>query len=950
MIDQYMTYVIFFHNQDEYNFAVAAVGGTPASGGILNRCPVMAHNAFGIPYPFPTGDMDTIDKGVYYIPPYVPGTQINPFPPPYITLTDNLDWFDIPGMSSSQSWGRGEDVRMHWAGSIVYMKGATPNDPLNITPIPQRRWLAGLELAPPNEDAALSITNVGCRDSSRTIDGLGMANRGTLASTWTKLLATLNPGYTSNRSWERFYFRIRRLPTSNSAIWYCKGNVFPAAGSILRITPTGAIQLCTIDAISTITVLNTSGALTLDKWYKCDVILKFDSSGGANHGLIMLYLNGIQIFTSTGFDMDSNNLHIQSILGNASGAADAQFEIDFDDWINADWPINTGVLSLDSIDWLMGSHVRRVYTISGTTVGYTPTAPSWAIMNQGHNPDADNSSVLSSATASSVLTGTAELPALGVQDKAGEVAVGPVAMVVTARTTNSLNTDGQLGYSIAGGGAVMATVDEITTIKAVGVIYRPSQNEPSEITPLVVRYTKSADGATANIRALQALVEYIGVWGQEDVSDPSLFADDLPRNDWIHNCRYPNTNYGIMAPTPLAMVYAVGGTYTGNGTQQEITLPDACHFLLIRGLTVAANGIKVIGTAIGGHLGTTERVVPNAPNRLYYDSTSGTFKFQISGTGAEINQNAIVYQYIAFCDPGMRFSCAGAYHANTNVTSRSHNLQNPSFTPEFMFVQRDALGGLSNTLGMWSRGPGNTGTDGNGMDTNGIINFGSFGLGTYTSGAGVHGLTNAQYAYIGFRSTEPNCGWIAVQCTSYVGNGTNPRTINLTPVSGRYPLFVLVCPTSGSQPPLFRDPSHAGANSSSFTSVNSTNTTGITGAGMDTITVNSLLNANGITYNVFCIPGSTLAAFVNGTYWPPNCDASPSFYNPVMVPPDAVALGNGGLTLDGSTTITMLKNISGIYTLVPGKTNDTMYDRQSGQASVDVKIPDPTAKTGYIGG
>jgi hypothetical protein len=45
----------------------------------------------------------------------------------------------------------------------------------------------------------------------------------------------------------------------------------------------------------------------------------------------------------------------------------------------------------------------------------------------------------------------------------------------------------------------------------------------------------------------------------------------------------------------------------------------------------------------------------------------------------------------------------------------------------------------------------------------------------------------------------------------------------------------------------------------------------------------------------------------------------------------------------------MLQDVGGIYTLVPGKLNDTLQDTQSGQPSVDVPIL-PVAKTGYIGG
>jgi hypothetical protein len=42
---------------------------------------------------------------------------------------------------------------------------------------------------------------------------------------------------------------------------------------------------------------------------------------------------------------------------------------------------------------------------------------------------------------------------------------------------------------------------------------------------------------------------------------------------------------------------------------------------------------------------------------------------------------------------------------------------------------------------------------------------------------------------------------------------------------------------------------------------------------------------------------------------------------------------------------------SGLYTLVPGKRNDTYYDRSTTPSTtIDLKIPDPFGKTGYSHG
>jgi hypothetical protein len=66
-----------------------------------------------------------------------------------------------------------------------------------------------------------------------------------------------------------------------------------------------------------------------------------------------------------------------------------------------------------------------------------------------------------------------------------------------------------------------------------------------------------------------------------------------------------------------------------------------------------------------------------------------------------------------------------------------------------------------------------------------------------------------------------------------------------------------------------------------------------------------------------------------------------------------IATGNGiqfsgDITL-GSYTI-LVADASGIYTIVPGKTDDTLYKSARDGTTFDVKIPDPFIKTGFIGG
>lgn len=950
----YKSYTIFFHDRDEYDFAVAAAGGDSTSGGVFyGMSPNTAANFFGIPIPYPSGNIDLIDKGItgsdtdgisdapIY---YVGGTQF--------LAPDDDDGIVVPPIDDGHLHV-GVPFLLQWCGVCQFIGGQQPSTPTPTT-IPQRRWIGGFEMGP-GAEGGTGAYNALCREASRTMDGVGFAVRANNATaSWTRLPDDYT-GVAVRKSYERVYMRPRVVGAAPVGFWRAQNSVSPSAGVALTLDPGGTISIYTISPTTVLTLIATSPAINLFDWYKFDIFVKFPAAG-AESGQCIVYLNGVLLFNvvdSSGTNLDTVGFHSQSQIGKGCGASalglnDALVELDLDDWINADWPEQGGVLFTDSMDFLMGSHVRRSNVLSGTVVGWAPAAP--LMMNQMVNPAVKSNSQLVSTTALALIEGLTDLPALGVQDKVTELAIGPVAAVVGTNSLNAGATDGQLGYSV-NGAATMATVNQTGAAAFQSVLYNPTGLiEPAEITPFTVRHTKSNDVNSDTTNGLQAAVEYIGIWGAEDVLDPTLFPEDFPRINNVHNCNYPNTPYAMVGPTPLANVNVVGGTYVGNGTQQDIVLPDAAHMIFIRNVGAGVGGVKWFAAALGGHLGTTDRIVPNYIQRVWFDDATEQFKFTVTGTDVEVNQNAVTYQYIAFCDPGMRFCCAGAYNTPATVASRNNTLQNPDFLPEFAFLQQEILGSASGTQGLSTKGPGNAGVTGSSLNGGGAIaNWGSFINGFLETRTDNHKVSNSQANFLAFRSTESGCGWVMCQILTYVGDGTASRNIALTPnTGGRFPLFALVIPASGAQNAIFRDPSHAGVNSALFTSLTNT-ATGIMGGAADQITVGISLNANGVTYNVFVIPGD-FAGWNNGTFFPPNCDQPEPWYAPEMVPPDIAVLADGGLVLDGTTPLTLLKDVSGIYTLVPGKTNDTLIDRQIGQPDVDVKIPDPKAKTGYIGG
>jgi len=954
-------YSIWFSDPDEYAFAVAAAGGDLTTGGVFHgMSPDTAAGLFGIPIPYPSGNMDLIDKTITF-PEYLQscgptqaGVKYSTVGTICIAYNDDVGII-VPPVNIPFLGQVGQTFLLQWAGQVLFKGRQAPTTPTP-TFIPQRRFIGGWELEN-NMEGGAGSTGVGCRDASRTMDGLGMACRGqnTPGTTWTRQINEYT-GVSVRKSWERIYFRPRVVGTGIVGFWRCQNSTSPGAGAALVYNTAGGVDLYTINSLSTPT-LQQSGFVPDSDWTKFDIYLIFPSAG-PEEGRIVVAANGVVIYDfhdTSGGSMDTVGFHQQSQVGKgvgigALGTADAQVEFDLDDWINGDIPGPGGIVIFpDSLSDIMGSHVRKVWNLSGSAPSYTPAGSPFQITNQGNNPQQKLNSALVSSTSGAQIDLTTDLPPLGIQDKATGIAWGIVAFILGEQGTNSGSTDGSLGFSVAGAGYVMTVINETAAGAFNSVLYNPfNLIVPAEVTPLLLRYIKSADANTATVNAIQGVAEELGVWGHEDVVN-DLVPADFPRINNLHNCNYPETQFATPGPPPIQNVFMVGGTYTGNGTQQDILLPDACHMLFIRNNAGGSNGVKWFACGLGGHLGTTDRVVPNMPVRVWFDPVAQSYKFTVAGTDVNVNTAAATYQYIAFCDPGMRYCVGGAYNVPSNVSSRAHVLQNDNFTPAWAFVQSEILGNASSSEGLAVKGPGNTGNVGNRLLSATVLNnFGSFSSQTLTTGADNHPSTLSQCNFLVFRASEPGCGWVSTQIFSYTGDGNASRVIPMTPATGRFPLFVLVCPTSGAQSAIFRDPSHAGVNSATFTGLVNT-TTGITAGATDSITVGISLNANGVIYNVFAIPGD-FTGWNNGTFFPPNCNQPEAWYDPPMDPPEIAVFGNGGLDLDGVIPITLLKDVTGIYTLQPGKTNDTMYDRQTGQPSVNMKIPDPQAKTGYIGG
>lgn len=967
-IQYYMQYMVVISDAAVYALALTMTN----SIGLLALPPRSAASALGIPFPYPTGNTSILPAYIVFFSPYDPGANIG-FPNPSGVLVDDtiltMPIVSNQGGVPASIWpvDHNKDGIFTWSGVIMQSAGAgssvSPPVP-SLSNIPQRLGIGGREMVGSDsiqlEGGTWTLPSLTSRDASRTLDGFGMMIRGSNNTiSWSRTPNAFRALTAQDKLWDRFYFRVRRLPNLVSlGMWRVHGSGAFAIGAGIRLMLDGSVRQFSIDGANVETQTGIMiASVVLNQWYKVDVLVR-TSNVGLDNGNVNSYVNG-SLVVSARMGGVAGVTYASIELGKYFSAVDNEGEIDLDDWVTSDWPANftlfgavPNITIIDSgnssIDWLTGSHVRVHKSTAVSQVNWNPAAGGRIINSEGNPQNRVGTVEVTSITSGATLEGLTDAPLLN--DLAGvEASIGVASVEVGLVSKSNVGVlTGRLGYKIAGVGPTTVAVSEAVTDSTLTAAYQPILGAvPTEISPLSVDKIKSTDANTTTVSFMEAVAEYIGVWGPEDAPQ---FVFPTTRNN-LHNCRYFGSIYSGIGSRPLASCYSVGGTYNGNGTYQEITLPTACHFLLIRSITTPASGVKFFGCSNGPHNGVTDAIVTNL--RMFFDNPSGLYKFAVGGAaGSVVNINAEVYQYIAFCDPGMRFNICGAFaHANSSSTPKINSLVDATFLADCGFGQAESYSN-SGSLGLWFRGPGNTGansataTDASAVENN----FGNFAAGIFNSFAKLHagnGAANTNYSLWRMKDSGTDATSIMIQVLQYTGNGAASQVITLTPTSNRFPVFVAVFPNNATAS-FYRDPSHTAANSSTFT--NSGNViNGITAVAKDQITVGSALNTNGITFTVFSICGDT-AGMNNGTFQA-NFNPGPAAnYLAPQVNTGISVIGNGGLILDGVTALGILKNISGIYQLVLNSTHDVLQDTQVGQPTVNVKIPDPTFKTGYIGG
>lgn len=841
----------------------------------------------------------------YSAPIQIPPTA---FVPPSITSS----WFGTPNQfptnvatfdRKSGGWFGwsflfGDTTHYHWRGIFVYSPPAVPSGGGAVA-IANRRWIDGFELPAIGEGGAGSGSTDHSREASRHPQGMGFAIRGACTGPRSHTQVE-NTGVTMSEWWERFYIRPRQFPAAPTQFWFYNTSVSPAIGLTLSLTPSGQIAVSSVDAVGNLSLVATTAALTLNTWVRIDLHPVLSAAGQA----LTLWINGtvvLDISTAAGGSAGLKG------TGSTIGVnAASTLGLDVDDWLCAEWP---GVV--DGVDFQNGS---GMFLISPT--GYDASSSGWAgdfrILLQ--NPVGAAAQAVTSSTLNAPLVVTTD--AHHVISEHPD-AIGLAALLVALQATTIQATLATIGLT---GTDLTAPLNRATT-QPVGnwatFLYRLPGGTTAALQPahpINLVFTHGAAGLTT-VRAFFGVVELIGDFGPEDAPHVTPAVKVLPPHLGIHNAPYPYTAWARLTTTPIQPVFIRTGTYVGTGTGQDLTFPVPIHWFRVRPLAGDTGGTRWWSSLLASHK-TVEKQVTSAlmpqagidptfvPGAL--DTPQMQAILRLAGSDTQNNAVGVTYAYIAIGDPGMRFMLNGCVRYHKGAVDEVTTLANTFFTPQAGWFLADEVGNDAAT-GLSYKGPGDTPSGITFVGVAEVANAVSFGAAALTTKAAFADVAVNAIAFNLWRADDgsPGNGGKVVQLQSYTGDGSGARTIGFSPATGKRPLYAVVASTTGVF--IERDPSHLGTTSTQLPATPNA-ATGITGGGLDTLSVGAALNVNGVVYNVFVIVGDSVA-------------------------------GNGGFSVTGD-----------VVPVSPDPPPLAPHDAESPQEPPDGPVADPTDGDGGTGG
>jgi hypothetical protein len=876
-----------------------------------------------------------------------------PFPRDVATFT-RTNW-----LIKVFTFGLGGTTRFYWVARFAYAAPATtpddeqPGEGQYKHPIPQRFWVEGFETR--GTGAGFTGLVFVTRDASRTGFGLGLALRGKSAAAYVQYSAQHPDGTSAAKVWERLYLRVRRFDSGE--VWRTTVFAQSGVGFVLGLTATGQIAIYKTSGGTgdPRTLLATVGQLALGRWYRLDLAYGWRAAQPSGvEGFLTVYLNGTQIgqFYLGAGGLGSNAVQAWSRVGDDRGEA-TTLAYDVDDWIASALPTFLDAFSATqgsaapSVDFLRGSHVVLLRPTGGDLASWQG---DWRWLAQRPINE----------TTATALTSNVANAELSIRTDAGPMmqvpgAVGFVALAVETWSSRGGTQSGQLGFEMAGGVSDLKPLSEGGALARGVVLWRgeagrteplrlqtfypdaapwvsgktytvgnhvltaggvwrciqahtaddtnapPSATYWVEELVITLRYRRPNDTSTSSVAQLLGQLELLGVFGPEDLkAGVDAETPTVPPFAGLHNAPYPWSPWARAGLPPLSPVLLRAGTYTGNGTGQDLRFPAPVHVLWIR--KVGANvppilwGSTYLASQRGVQVGTTPVAVPDVLQDPSPAATQEAYTVRIGAGGA--NDTGATYAYVALMDPGARFLCAtaaGGVRSTYPSWPLVARLLVDDWTAEAVVAQRQDVSGTTSSGLIWHSRLGHVGEAATRVSSGAIANAVTVVPGEIRFGSGTDfsAVDSRQYSVLAWRRSDGTASGV-LALGSYVGDGAASRSITLADGPGKYPLFVLVVNHS-SGAGTFRDPSHTGTTS---TDVNGTERASgyLTGGAINGFQVGSSLNTSGVTFSFLILWGGDQAGqngwAAPGTYepvlsdspprWPPPPSPSP---NPEAPPP-----------------------------------------------------------------
>ena len=768
----------------------------------------------------------------------------------------NLVAFGPPAPPANQTFA--------WRGNIV-LKEQTPTPPPHQKTIRSHYWMEGFEIGTASASTAV------CRAASRSPYGLGYAIRNNAPSA-----ISHDEARGVRSTWERFYIRCTQYPTQVHGVWNVASS--RTSGLSVGVTQTGQVAIYSTTSVDGGAFQSQCGPIPLNQWVRVDMLVFLGVTGQpANITQMQLYLNAGKLGSCSASFSPGGTADQTQNRSQIGGQTSHGGYFDIDDWTcktRPDADDGDGSAAFTNYDWRYGNHISQV-----RLTGFGPNHGSWTgdfRLLDGLTSNTNVPGALTSTTPNDII----EVNTLandyymagglyGIQVDVYSKVAGTVTCQVGwdfgAGPTLTNRTMSNNSWSADTGGLAKNVISSVGAGTALGASLMP---QPPFVTGgFRVRYVRDNSAISQSIEAVTGAVDSYAYLGPEDSGVEETVAQALPRV--LQNHPYQSLEALQVDTRPLAPVQVMSGTYTGNGTGQDIDVQCPVHWVWIRPTSGVGNGGSRWSSALtSAHDSSTQSMIRQRAF-CYYDSTNGGYRMRISGSDANNNQNGITYQWVGFSDPSCRYLLNHQYVTDTGA--HTVVLPDQAFLPLATMIWNESNGA---SAGDYYVGTGYAGGNGSLLGTGDSANVATILQGQLTMGS----VVNASMIDVGLNNWRMSDGTYtgAVYVGNYTGNGAGARTLTID-LQGKSPIFAMIVPHA-SATWYFRDPSHTGTNSQSCTS-SGTVANAITGGGANSISIDAACNANAVVYELFVLAGSTQAG------WSPNPGA-PIILVPTVPPSD----------------------------------------------------------------